>query len=301
MADDRTAFLRTSWVNVGGNVAKIVVEGAIGVAFGSIALIADAAHSLADLLASLVVLVWGRLAFEGPDSNHPHGHERVEPLTALFVGGTLVVLAVKILWDAGTAIVEGPAVTYSPVLPVGLGVAIAIMLFVYWYTERSNRAIGSPALDALAKDARNDVLTSVAVVVSVFGAAVGRPILDPVAGALVSVLVVREGLGIVRENVDYLVGSAPPEEVLVEIRGAIRSHPAVRGLHDLRCHYVGPLVEVEFHAEVDGDYTLHEAHDIETEIRERVKEVAVVGDVHVHLDPSGLGEWKDADELPAGD
>ncbi|MFB6082018.1 MAG: cation diffusion facilitator family transporter [Halanaeroarchaeum sp.] len=299
MADDRRAFLAATWVNVGGNVAKIVVEGAIGVAFGSLALIADAAHSLADLLASLVVLVWGRLTFEGPDANHPHGHERVEPLTALFVGATLVALAGKIIWDAGHAVLEGPTVTYTPFLPLGLAIAIGLMLAVYWYTERTNRDLGSPALDALAKDARNDVLTSIAAVVGVFGAAVGRPILDPIAGALVSVLVLREGLGIVRENVDYLIGTAPPEEDLHRIRTAIRGHAAVRGIHDLRCHYVGPTIEVEFHAEIDGDYTLHEAHDIETEIRERVRDVAGVGDVHVHLDPAGLGEWKDAEERPA--
>lgn len=296
MADDRSTFLRASWVNVGGNLAKIVVEGTVGVAFGSLALVADAAHSLADLLASLVVLVWGRLAFEGPDPGHPHGHERVEPLTALFVGSTLVLLAAKLLWDSLTAIVEGPTVAYSPILAAGLAFAIVDMLVVYWYTERSNRTLGSPALDALSKDSLNDVFTSLAAVVGVFGAAVGQPILDPIAGALVSTLVLREGIAIARENVDYLVGSAPPEDDLDRIRTTIRSHQAVQGLHDLRCHYVGPMVEVEFHAEVDGDYTLHEAHDIETELKDSVQDLPNVGDVHVHLDPSGVGEWKDADE-----
>ncbi|MFW5938196.1 MAG: cation diffusion facilitator family transporter [Halanaeroarchaeum sp.] len=296
MDDDRTAFLRTSWVNVGGNVAKIVVEGAIGITFGSLALIADAAHSVADLLASVIVLVWGRLAFEGPDPGHPHGHERVEPLTALFVGATLVALAVKILWDSANAIIDGPSVVYSPILVFGLGFAIADMLAVYWYTERTNRSIGSPALAALGKDAKNDVLTSVAAVVGVFGAGIGYPILDPIAGALVSTLVLREGVAIARENVDYLVGSAPPAEELDRIRSTIRSHPAVVGVHDLRCHYVGPTIEVEFHAEIDGDYTLYEAHRLETEIRNAVLDVPAVGDVHVHLDPAGIGEWKDADE-----
>lgn len=297
MDDDRTTFLRTAWVNVGGNVAKIAVEGAIGLTFGSLALIADAAHSVADLLASVIVLVWGRLAFEGPDEGHPHGHERVEPLTALFVGATLVLLALKLLWDSAMAIVEGPRVVYSPYLVAGLGFAIVSMLAVYWYTLRSNESLGSPALAALARDAKNDVYTSLAAVVGVFGAAVGHPVLDPIAGALVSTLVLREGIAIARENVDYLVGSAPPETELERIRSTIRSHEAVVGVHDLRCHYVGPIIEVEFHAEIDGDYTLYEAHDIETEIRNRVLALSEVGDVHVHLDPAGIGEWKDAGEV----
>ena len=296
MGDDRRTFLKTSWVNVGGNVAKIVIEGAIGIAFGSLALIADAAHSLADLLASVIVLVWGRLAFEGPDPGHPHGHERVEPLTALFVGATLVALAGKILWDSVTGIIEGPSVVYSPYLVFGLAFAIVDMVAVYWYTERQNRTIGSPALAALGKDAKNDVYTSIAAVIGVVGAAVGHPILDPVAGALVSTLVLREGIAIGRENVDYLVGSSPPADELDQIRSTITSHPAVEGVHDLRCHYVGPTIEVEFHAEIDGDYTLSEAHRLETEIRNSVLDLPTVGDVHVHLDPAGIGEWKDADE-----
>jgi len=75
----RDGFARASWANVLGNVVKIVAEGSAGLAFGSVALLADAAHSLADLVASVVVLVWGRSAFDEPDTTHPHGHDRIEP------------------------------------------------------------------------------------------------------------------------------------------------------------------------------------------------------------------------------
>ncbi len=292
MAEEKASFVRTSWVNVAGNVAKIVVEGTIGLTFGSLALVADAAHSLADLLASVVVLIWGRLTFEGPDSNHPHGHERVEPLTALFVGMTLVALAIKILYDAAMAIRFGPEVRFSLFLVGGLAFAIADMLAVYWYTERVNRELDSTSLRALAKDALNDVYTSLAAVVGVFGTAIGAPMLDPLAGGLVSILVLREGLAIGRENIDYLVGRAPPEEELARISHTVTSHPSVAGIHDLRCHYVGPKVEAELHAEVPDSLTLREAHDLETELRETVLELPFVGDVHIHLDPEGMGEWK---------
>jgi len=294
--EDRDAFLRASWANVLGNLLKILVEGSVGLTFGSLALVADAAHSLADLLSSLVVLVWGRLTFVGPDHNHPHGHERIEPLTALFVGASLVALALKLFYDTATALLTGPSVRFSPVLVAGLGFAIALMVAVYWYTERMNEQVGSPGLSALATDSLNDVFTSMAAVVGVFGVAVGYPVLDPLAGGLVSLLVLKQGVEIARENIDYLVGSAPPEEDMARIRHAIRSHPAVEGLHDLTAHYMGTEVEVEFHAEVDGELSLRAAHDVETELRREVRSLPHVGDVHVHLDPSGLGEWKDAAE-----
>jgi cation diffusion facilitator family transporter len=291
MGDAKTAFLRASWVNVAGNVAKIVVEGSVGLTFGSLALIADAAHSLADLLASLVVLIWGRLSFRGPDASHPHGHERVEPVTALFVGATLIALAVKILWDAIGAIRTGPQIRFDVLLVAGLAFAIADMLFVYWYTVRTNREIDSTGLRALAKDALNDVYTSFAAVLGVFGAAVGMPIVDPLAGGLVSLLVLKQGYEVSRENLHYLTGGAPPDGTIREIERTVTDHPTVHGVHDLRCHYVGTAIEVELHAEVAGDLTLRAAHDLETELREALLELPDVGDVHVHLDPGGIGEW----------
>jgi divalent metal cation (Fe/Co/Zn/Cd) transporter len=99
-----------------------------------------------------------------------------------------------------------------------------------------------------------------------------------------------------RENIRYLSDGAPPAEERERIEDAIRSHPQVHGLHDFVAYYSGHVIEVEFHAEVDGDLSLAEAHDIETELRERVREIEPVSDVHVHLDPAGLGEWKDAAE-----
>lgn len=293
MTDDRRAFLRAAVVNVVGNLLKILVEGAAGLAFGSLALIADAAHSVADLLASLVVLVWGRSAFTGPDADHPHGHERIEPLTALVVGVTLILLAGTLLWDAIGALREGPMVEFSPVLVGGLLFAIVDMLLVYWYTVRTNETLNSPSLRALATDASNDVYTSIAAGIGVAGVALDFPILDPLAGALVSLLVLYQGVGISRENIRYLVGTAPDSERREAVRSTLLEHDAVRGLHDLRVYYDGPTLEVEVHVEVDGDMTVREAHDVETSLVEALRRRADIGDAHVHLDPEGTGEWRD--------
>lgn len=296
MDEDRRGFLQASAVNVVGNALKIVVEGGIGLAFGSLALVADAAHSVADLLASLVVLVWGRAAFTGPDMDHPHGHERIEPLTALVVGVTLVVLAVSLLWDAIGAVRTGPSVRYSHALVAGLGFAILDMLVVYWYTVRVNARLDSPSLRALAVDSQNDIYTSVAAGIGVAGVALEAPLLDPLAGGLVSLLVLYQGVEISRENIRYLVGTAPSPERREAVRATLMDHAAVRGVHDLRVYYDGPTLEVEVHVEVDGDLTVLEAHDIESELVEELRRRTDIGDAHVHLDPAGVGEWSDAEE-----
>jgi cation diffusion facilitator family transporter len=293
---DRRAFARASWANVLGNAAKIVVEGAAGLAFGSVALVADAAHSVADLVASVVVLVWGDTRFEDPDATHPHGHARIEPLTALFVGAVIVLLGLNLLYESVQGLLFGTDAVFSPLLIGALAFAMLDMYLVYRYTEFVNASIGSTALSALATDCLNDLYTSVAALVGVIGLLFGLSVLDPIAGGLVSLLVVYQGIEIGRENVDYLVGAAPPSDRREEIAGTLRAHPAVEGLHDLTVFYDGPLLEVEAHVEVDGELTLREAHDIETELVDRLRAVDSVGDAHVHLDPSGIGEWKDATE-----
>ncbi len=292
--DARKRFSRASWANVIGNAAKILVEGAAGVAFGSVALIADAAHSVADLVASIVVLVWGSSSYDNPDDNHPHGHERIEPLTALFVGAVIVLLGLYLLYESLLGLIFGTDVQFSYLLLGALGFAMLDMYLVYRYTEWANEGLDSTALSALATDCLNDLYTTIAAMIGVLGVQFGYPILDPVAGALVSLLVIHQGIEIGRENLDYLVGAAPTERKRAEIREAIKSHSAVEGLHDLTVFYDGTVLEVEVHVEVDGAMTIREAHDLETELITHLKSIEEVGDAHIHLDPSGLGEWKEA-------
>ena len=296
-SDEKSRFQRAAALNVLGNALKILVEGAAGLAFGSVALLADAAHSVADLVASAVVFVWGGSRYDDADETHPHGHQRIEPLTALFVGATILVLGVLLFRESVVGLLGPHDVDASPILVGALLFAMADMYLLYWYTDRVNAQLGSTALTALATDCLNDIYTTIAALVGVLGVLLGFSILDPIAGALVSVLVMYQGVEIARENVTYLVGAAPPEGDRKRVIGALREHPAVEGVHDLTVFYDGTDLEVEVHVEVDGEMTLRHAHDIETELVSRLRELEDVGDVHVHLDPSGLGEWKEADDL----
>ncbi|MFC7186575.1 cation diffusion facilitator family transporter [Halorubrum yunnanense] len=297
---EKARFQRAAGVNVLGNAVKIAVEGAAGLQFGSVALVADAAHSVADLVASGVVFVWGGSRYDDADETHPHGHQRIEPLTALFVGATIVLLGVLLLRESVVGLVGPHDVAASPVLVAALLFALADMYLLYRYTEFANETLGSTALTALAADCLNDIYTTVAALAGVFGVFLGYPILDSVAGALVSLLVVYQGVEIARENVTYLVGGAPPAGDRERVTEALREHPAVEGVHDLTVFYDGTDLEVEVHVEVDGEMTLREAHNLETRLVTRLRELENVGDVHVHLDPSGLGEWKDAEDAAGG-
>lgn len=297
---DRRLFRRVAWVNVIGNALKITVEGIVGLAFGSVALLADAAHSVADFVGSLVVLIWGEGAYEGPDSEHPHGHARFEPLTALVVGGTIILMGTALLYESVQGIRFGRTIAFDPALVGALIFAIVLMALIYRYTRSRNRSLDSTALRALAVDCRNDVYTSGAAMIGILGVMAGYPVFDPLAGGFVSLIVIGQGVLIGRENIGYLLGTAPPEAIRLEIRETLLDHSEVAGVHDLVIYYEGADIEVEAHVEVDGDMPLRRAHEIESELVASVEALGGIGDVHVHLDPSGIGEWKSASDLTSG-
>jgi cation diffusion facilitator family transporter len=183
---------------------------------------------------------------------------------------------------------------------VGSGVA---KFLLYRYCLRVATANNSPALVATAVDNRNDILTAGAALVGVVGAGLGYPLLDPLAAGLVAVGILYTGVEVVRDNVDYLVGAAPPEDLRAEIVRRALAHPEVEGAHDVIAHYVGPEIDVSLHIEVEGDRTLLEAHDIETAVMDAIQDLPEVDDVFVHVDPKEADEWKedtDVDRLVGG-
>jgi cation diffusion facilitator family transporter len=278
------------------NVLLAVLKAGVWLETGSLALGSEAVNSAADAGYSLVVLGGLYLTTRPPDFEHPHGHERIEPFVSLFVALGVFAAGLGVLWGAAQSLLRGEYGAVSPLAAGVLAVGAVAKYALYRYCLGVGREHHSPALVATAKDNRVDVLTALAALVGAGGAAAGFPILDPVAALVVGVGILSTGVDIVRDNVDYLVGAAPPEGMREEILDIALSHPEVRGAHDVVAHYVGPEVDVSLHVEVEGDLTLREAHDIETWVVDSIRELAEVDDVFVHVDPKELGEWKEADD-----
>ena len=292
--DRSDAVRRVGAVILAANVALVAAKGGVWYLTGSLAVGSEAVNSLADVVYSLVILAGLYLTTQPPDFEHPHGHERIEPFVSLVIALGVFAAGVAVLWQAASSIAAG---SYGGAAgPLGLAVlgAGAVVKFgLYRYCLRTGERYHSPALEATALDNRNDILTAGAALVGVLGASMGVPVLDPLAAAVVSVGILYTGYEIVRDNLNYLVGAAPPEELRVEILQRAFEHPDVKGAHDVVAHYVGPEIDVSLHVEVEGEMTLLEAHDIETEVMEAIRALPQIDDVFVHVDPKELGEWKE--------
>ncbi len=281
------------------NVLLVVAKGLVWWTTGSLAVGSEAVNSLADSAYSVVILAGLYLTTRPPDFSHPHGHERIEPFVSLFIAVGVFAAGAGVLWQATTSVLSGQ-VGNGPTSSAAVGVLVvtaAVKFGLYRYCLRVADETHSPALTATALDNRNDILTASAALVGVLGGTVGLPVLEPIAAGVVSVGILYTGYEIVQDNVDYLVGSAPPEDLRAEIIRRALDHPDVEGAHDVIAHYVGPEIDVSLHIEVEGDRTLFEAHDIETDIVQSIRAMDEVDDVFVHVDPKELGEWKDDETI----
>jgi cation diffusion facilitator family transporter len=300
----RSTLRRVGVLVLAVNAALFAAKGLVYVETGSLAVGSEAVNSLADAVYSLVIVGGLYLTTRPPDFEHPHGHERIEPFVSLFVAVGIFVAGGAVLWQAASTFQSGTvAVARGPVAVAVLAGAGAVKFLLYRYCLRVGTEMNSPALVASALDNRNDILTAGAALVGVVGAALGYPFLDPLAAVVVAVGILYTGIEVVRDNVDYLVGAAPPEELRAEIVRRALAHPDVEGAHEVIAHYVGPEIDVSLHIEVEGNRTLLEAHDIETDVMESIRDLPEVDDVFVHVDPKEAGEWKDdaqVDQLVGG-
>ncbi|MDY6777905.1 MAG: cation diffusion facilitator family transporter [Candidatus Nanohaloarchaea archaeon] len=289
----RGQYRRTAIMNLAGNMVKFALEGALGFTMGSTALLADAADSLTDLLTNGLAFTLGSRAYEEEDATHPHGHERFEPLAAFIVGFIMVVAGARIGVVAFNGVMSATVPGSARLLLAAAGLALAIKTGLYQYNRSMAAALSSTSLHALAVDARNDMIKSLGVVAGMIAIIAGYPDLEAFVGVMISFVVVYNGITVMKENAAYLVGASPSHSRVEEIQTTLLDDGAVHGVHDLVVHHVGRACEVEVHAEVDGEMSLREAHDIETRLVERLREMDDVADAHVHLDPSGMGEWKE--------
>jgi len=294
----RGTLRRVGLLVLGVNLALALLKGAVWLTTGSLAVQSEAVNSAADTAYSLVIVAGLYLTTRPPDFEHPHGHERIEPFVSLFVAAGIFAAGGVVLWQASRALLTGTvAVTQGP-YAVGVLLVSAVAKYgLYRYCLAAGSERNSPALVATAKDNRNDILTAGAALVGVAGATAGYPLADPLAAVVVAAGIIYTGVEVVRDNVAYLVGAAPPEGLRREILERALDHDQVRGAHDVIAHYVGPEIDVSLHIEVEGELSLYEAHDIETEVIQSIQALPEIDDVFVHVDPRELGEWKDDDEV----
>ncbi len=266
------------------NLVVFVVKLVPGLLIGSISLVADAFHSLGDVLSSAVV-IWGfRVAAKPPDREHPFGHGRFESIASLLVAVLLLLTA----WEFGKAsvarLLDPHQVHASPVLLAILTLTLVLKEWLSRFSLRLGRAIDSPALIGDFWHHRSDVIATAVVIAALVAARFGWWWVDGAGGVVVSLFIAWASLTMLRESVNPLIGEAPSPSVLQAVREEACAVAEVEEVHDVIVHYYGELLVTSLHIEVPAEISLVRAHEVAEEVEDRVNQ-RLAGWTVVHVDP----------------
>ena len=278
---------RLTWVSVGVNVVLTIMQVIVGFLAHSMALVADAMHTLSDVVADAFVLWANRKGAEAADEEHPYGHGRYETAASLVLGLLLTITGVGILISAA-----GRLQNIGDLPPVGVAAMWAAILTLigkeglFRYMLGVAEQLRSPMLIANAWHARADALSSLVVAAGIAGALLGFSYADAVAAIIVGGMIIKAGVGFAWEAMRELIDTGLPAEEVAAIRKTLLETPGVEDLHELRTRRMAHRVFVDVHIQVDGNITVREGHEIGEHARHRVLDAhPEVLDVLVHLDP----------------
>jgi cation diffusion facilitator family transporter len=286
MSSDRVrAGYTEGVVSIIVNSALFTIKLYFGVLYNSVAVIADAVHTLSDSLTSLVVIIGFRVASKEPDSEHPFGHGRAELVAALIIGAALGFTAFELGVESFKKLQEASSLLFSPVLVLVL-VASSIVkeALARWALKLADK-YGSQSIRSDAWHHRSDALVSGVLAVAVL---IGREYwwLDGLAGLVLSLYILYTAIKLVLESSSELIGRAPGEDVIRSIERVAKSaSPLVLGVHHVHVHRYGDHVEVTLHIDLPDEITLEEAHRVATLVEERIR--SELGyEATVHAEPA---------------
>ena len=278
---------------VGLSAFKIVV----GIATGSLGILAEAAHSGLDLVAALMTLFAVRISGRPADTEHLYGHGKVENLSALFETLLLLVSCVWIIWSAIHRLaahrLEIEVTWWSfTVMATSIVVDVSRSRMLYRVARKHN----SDALEADALHFRTDIWSSSVVILGLACVKIGEwaPAVgflrysDAIAAIGVALIVVQVSVKLGLRTVQALVDAAPAGAVR-KITAAVETLPGVTNCHHVRVRCSGSRPFVDVHVLVDGSQTLREAHDLTERIERAIEQILPDADVTVHPEPRAAG------------
>ncbi len=296
MNEENSKIVRqTAAVGVFGNVLLSAFKLFAGIFGHSAAMVSDAVHSLSDVFATLIAYIGRRISEKPADKEHPYGHERFECIASILLGAILIATGVRIGVGCAESIINKTYLTAAEPGVIALVAAVASIVTkeaMFWYTLHQAKRIKSSAFRADAWHHRSDALSSVGALIGIGAARMGYPVMDQVAGLIISVVILFVAAGIIKDAVNSMLDRAAAPEVEESMRRAINEYAEETGnrvdIDSLITRVFGDKIYVDLELGVDGDMKLKDAHDIAEGVHSLIeKNFADVKHVMVHLNPKG--------------
>lgn len=284
-ATRKKAGFLSSTVGIVCNIILFVSKFIIGTIANSVAIISDAFNNLTDCLSCIITMFGYNLASKPADKEHPFGHGRMEYFTSLIIAVFIIIVGFEFFKTSLSRILnkEDIDVTYFTIIVLVL--SILLKFWMYLFNKKMATIFNNQAMMATSYDSLSDAMTtSITLIGSIISLFTSFPI-DGVIGLIVSGLIIKTAISIIKDTLDELLGKPADKETTQQLLDIVMSHQGILGVHDLMIHNYGPNNMIaSLHAEVDAKQNVLEAHDtidnIEKEIFEKMKIMTTI-----HLDP----------------
>lgn len=245
------------------NIVLFAAKILAGVLSGSVSVTADAVNNLSDASSSLISLFGFKLSGKPADREHPYGHARYEYLSGLMVSVLVCVIGIELLKSCVEKIIS-PSKTAFGAGSIGILIfSVLVKLWMMFFMGKIGKRINSKALAATAADSRNDVISTLAVLLGALLSYAWDLNFDAYIGLAVALFILYSGFGLVRETLDPILGRAPEAELVNKIQDKILSYDGVLGTHDLLVHDYGPgRIFASVHVEMAAEEDVLLSHDI---------------------------------------
>lgn len=254
------------WTNVGLFVVKL-----LGGIFGrSQALIADAVHSLSDIVIAVLLLVGLKVSAAPPDEDHHWGHGNIEFIVSLVIGVILICASIIITVTSLTSILEG-IIPEPGILAVWAAtISIVTNEILFRHSLCIGKQMDSPAMIANAWESRADVYSSLAVLVGVFGARMGLTFLDPVAAIIVGFMIARSGINTLILGFKGMTDQSFDRAMLADVKKLVLKEKGIRDVSRLRARKVGQKTWIDLEAKFGPEIKVSEVKKIIDSVKKSV-------------------------------
>lgn len=249
-----------------------------GIVGHSSAMIADGIHSLSDFATDIVVIAFVNVANKGCDEEHRYGHGKYETFATLIIAVALLAVGIGIFFSGAIKIwgaLHGEMLEQPGWIALWAAlISIVVKELLYQYTIVVGKRINSPAVIANGWHHRSDALSSIGTALGISGAIfLGDSwcILDPIAGVVVSIFIVKVSVDLGMPSVKELLESSLPKEIEAEIIALIRQNKKIRAFHHLKTRKIGNVYAIDVHIKLDRDISFMRSHDIATEVENELR------------------------------
>lgn len=272
MTNKNKYIVREGWLSIISNIILFGLKYWAGIVTGSIALIADAWHTLTDSVSSVIVLIGGKISQKPADSDHPFGHGRAQHIAAMIIGVLLAIVAFDFIVESINKFGTKETTRFGTIAWVVTIVSILVKELLAQYAMWGYRKTKSTILRADGWHHRTDALSSVVILI---GIAVGRFFwwTDAVLGFIVAIMIGWASYDILSKEIKALLGESPSDELLRNIHDTVQKNCTHQlNLHHIHLHHYGDHTEMSCHIKLHPEMTLFETHEICTKIEKIIKD-----------------------------